>query len=101
MGDILGSLWDLLTPSLGGSALAAAGIGVLAGLIRHMIARFGIVKALLALIGFAVALLWLRCIPRPAQVEAQPVAVKKAGSPQIQPKPRPHRRRRYIQYPGF
>jgi hypothetical protein len=85
-----------------GYVLLGLAAGVAAGLIRNFIRRFGIVKAMIAAGAIVVAGCAVRYIPLPAQVEAhpQPVAIKK--TPQRVPqKARPHRRRRYVQYPGF
>jgi hypothetical protein len=115
MGTLLEILSKLLTPSIGSYVVIGLGIGIIAGLLRNAVRRYGIVKAMLAVAGIVIALLGMRCIPSPASAEAQP--------PPAAPRPRPspgqaygggltkaspsparhkvHRRRRYVQYPGF
>lgn len=102
MADLIGQLYDKLTPSVGGFVLLGLAAGVIAGLIRNAVSRFGIVKATIAAAAIVVAAWGMSCIPRPTQVEAQPqqTSVKKATARVLQ-KARPHRRRRYVQYPGF
>jgi hypothetical protein len=95
--EILGKL---LSPFFGTYVLIGLGLGVACGLLRKAISRFGIIKALVAAGGIVIAGCAVRYVPLPAQVQPQRVAVKKTPT-RVQQKARPHRRRRYVQYPGF